>query len=83
MNLRSGTNFGVMRNQVGGVNRSKIKEILIYQVFKHRSCVFKLWLITYGETVWEAAKLKVIKLARGEIMTVWSEVVALGMEKII
>lgn len=32
MNLRSGESFGVMRNQAGGVNRSKMKEMLIHHV---------------------------------------------------
>lgn len=41
VNLRSGESFGVTRNQVGGVDKSKMKEILIHHVFKHRSCVLE------------------------------------------
>ena len=42
MNLRSRESFGVMRNHAGRVNRRKMKEILIYHVFKQRPCVLKI-----------------------------------------
>lgn len=52
-------------------------------VFKKISCDLEVRFIASGEMVWEAAKLKVIKLVKGEMMAIWSDVVvALTMERI-
>lgn len=39
---KRGRSFGVMRNQAGGISRSKRKEVFIHHGFKQRSCILEI-----------------------------------------